>query len=116
MIDQKRHPVIKTTFAVVLVMLISGCEKSEGIVSSEDRLASVTVEVMDMELAHAVTVALAKEEALVDADIRVVASNGEVQLTGVVDNQELHNHALRIAAGVAGVNVVNDKLAVKEQQ
>jgi osmotically-inducible protein OsmY len=114
--NQQRHPVIKMSCAVILVMIIGGCEKSEGIVSSEDRLASVTAEVMDMELAHAVTVALANEAALVDADIAVAATNGEVQLTGVVDNEALHSQAIRIAVGVAGVNVVSDKLAVKEQQ
>lgn len=115
MLNQKRHPVLSMIVSAVLVMGICGCEKSEGIISSEDSLTSVTAEVVDMELAHAVKVALVKEPSLVDADIVVVASNGEVRLTGVVDNQEQHDRALRIATGVAGVNVVSDKLAVKEQ-
>jgi hyperosmotically inducible protein len=115
MINQKRRSVLTMTIAVLLVMGICGCEKSEGIVSSEDTLARVTTEVIDMELAHAVKVALVKEEALADAEIVVVASNGEVRLTGIVDNQEQHDRALSAATGVAGVNVVDDKLAVKKQ-
>jgi len=116
MTTQKRHPLRVMTFVALVLMGIGGCEKSEGIVSSEDRLTSVTAEVVDMELAHSVKVALAKEEALVDIDIGVVANNGAVRLTGVVDNQDQHKRAVQIATGVAGVNVVDDKLAVKEQK
>jgi osmotically-inducible protein OsmY len=119
MINQKRSLVLKMTITAVLVMGIYGCDKSEGIVSredtAEDTLTSVTAEVMDMELAHAVQVALSKQESLVDVDIVVIANNGEVRLSGVVDNQEQHDQALRAATGVAGVGVVDDKIEVKKQ-
>lgn len=116
MTSQKRRSFIVMTFAALVLMAIGGCEKSEGIVSSEDRLTSVTAEVVDMELAHSVKVALANEAALADTDIGVVVNDGAVRLTGVVDNQDQHNRAVRIATGVAGVSVVDDKLAVKEQK
>lgn len=116
MITRKQHLVVSMTIAVFVLMGIGGCEKSEGIVSSEDRLTSVTAEVVDMELAHSVKVALAKEDTLIDTDIGVVVNNGAVRLTGLVDNEDQHNRAVRIAAGVAGVNVVDDKIAVKEQK
>ncbi len=115
MLSQKRSPVLNMAITSVLVMGMCGCDKSEGIVSSEDALTTVTAEVVDMELAHSVKVALAREEALAGADIVVLASNGEVRLTGVVDDQEQHDHALRVTLGVAGVNVVDNKLNVKEQ-
>jgi hyperosmotically inducible protein len=116
MTTQKRHLLIAMTFAAFVLMGVGGCEKSEGIVSSEQTLTTVTAEVVDMELAHAVKIALAEEAVLVDADIGVAVTNGEVKLTGIVDNQDQHNRALSIAAGVAGVNMVEDKLAVKEQK
>lgn len=120
MINQKRSLVLKMTVTAVLVIGICGCDKSEGIVSredtAEDALTSVTAEVMDMELSHAVKVALAEEESLADVDIVVVVNKGEVQLSGVVDNQGQRDQALRIATGVAGVDVVDDKLAVKQQK
>lgn len=115
MLSQKRSPVLNMAIASVLVMGMCGCDKSEGIVSSEDALAAVTAEVVDMELAHNVKAALAGEEALVGADIVVSASNGAVRLTGAVDDQEQHDHALKVTLGVAGVNVVDNKLNVKEQ-
>lgn len=116
MFSQKKSPVLNIAITIVLVMGMCGCDKSEGIVSSEDTLTSVTAEVVDMELAHNVKIALAREENLADADITVLASNGEVRLTGVVDNQEQHDQVLRVVHGVAGVTVVDDKLNVKEQK
>lgn len=116
MINQKRSLILKMTITAVLVMGICGCDKSEGIVSREDTLTSVTAEVMDLELSHAVKVALAEQESLADVDIVVVANNGEVSLRGVVDNQEQHDHALKITHEVIGVEVVDDKLDIKEQR
>lgn len=116
MTSPNRHFLITMTFASFVLMGLGGCEKSEGIVSSEDSLTAVTAEVMDMELAHSVKVALANEDSLVDTDISVVVNRGEVRLTGMVDNEDQHNRAVQIVTGVAGVNVVNDKLAVKEQK
>lgn len=115
MITQKQSSLLTITIAAVLVMGICGCEKSEGIVSSEDALTSVTAEVIDMELAHAVKVALAEQASLVDVEIAVMANNGEVSLRGIVDNQTQHDHALKIAREVIGVEVVDDELSIKEQ-
>jgi len=115
MINQKRSLIFNMAAAAILVVGIGGCDKSEGIVSSEDTLASVTAEVVDMELAHAVKVALAGQSSLVDVDIAVMASNGEVSLNGSVDNQTQHDLAVKIAQEVTGVESVEDALVIKEQ-
>lgn len=115
MTSQKRSLILKITIAAAVVIGICGCDKSEGIVSSEDTLTSVTAEVIDMELAHAVKVALAEQESLADIDIAVMANNGNVSLIGVVDNRTQHDHALKIAREVTGVEAVDDKLSIKEQ-
>jgi osmotically-inducible protein OsmY len=70
---------------------------------------------MDLELEHAVKTALSKEDMLAGLNIRVSASNGEVSLSGVVRNQAQHNRAVKTAIGIAGVNVIDDKLAVTDQ-
>jgi len=116
MINQKRSPCLTMAIVAALVMGVCGCDKSEGIVSSEDTLSSVTAEVIDMELAHAVKVALAEQESLADIDIAVMANDGAVILSGVVDNQAQHDHALKIAREVIGVEKVDDELSIKEQR
>lgn len=119
---QKRPSFLPITFTVILITGMIGCEKSQGIVSPDDRLVlddrliSVTAEVMDMELVHSIKMALAKEDALANADIRVIAKDGAVQLRGLVDNQDQHDRAVAIANGVMGVKLVDDMLAVKEQE
>ena len=115
MINQKRSLVSNIAIAAVLLVGVCGCDKSEGVVSSEDTLISVTAEVVDMELAHAVKVALAERELLVDVDIAVKATDGTVSLSGIVDNQTQHNLALKTAREVAGVEIVDDALSIKEQ-
>jgi hyperosmotically inducible protein len=115
MITQKRSLILNIAVTAVLVMGIYGCDKSEGIVSSEDTLTSVTAEVVDMELAHAVKVALAEQASLADVDIAVVVSNGEVSLSGIVDNQTQHDLAVKVAREVTGVEAVDDALDIKEQ-
>jgi len=115
MTNQKRSLVLNMAMTAVLVMGICGCDKSEGIVSSEDTLTSVTAEVVDMELAHAVKVALAEQESLVDADIAVMANSGKVSLNGIVDNQAQRDLAVKIAREVTGVELVDDGLGIKEQ-
>lgn len=116
MFNQKRLLILNITVTAILVMGICGCDKSEGIVSSEDTLVSVTAEVVNMELAHAVKVALAEQESLADVDIAVMATNGEVRLNGIVDNQTQHDLAVRIAREVTGVESVNNALEIKEQK
>ena len=113
MINPKWRPM--STFVITLVLIISmcGCEKSEGIVSSEDALTTITSEVVDLELAHAVKVALASEDILTGARIVVTANDGAVQLSGIVNSQEQHSRAVKITTGVSGVKVVDDKLAIK---
>lgn len=115
MIKRQRSLGLKVAIIALLLIGFCGCDKSEGIVSSEDTLASVTAEVVDMELAHAVKVALAEQVSLADVDIAVMVSNGEVSLRGIVDNQAQHDLAVRTASGVAGVESVDDALGIKEQ-
>lgn len=115
MTRQKRSLMLEITIVAAVAIGICGCDKSEGIVSSEDTLTTVTAEVIDMELAHAVKVALAEQESLVDIDIAVMANNGKVSLIGIVDNRTQHDHALKITSEVSGVEAVDDKLSIKEQ-
>lgn len=112
MLNKKRPGGLIIALTIVTLGICS-CGKSEGTVSSEDALQSVTAEVMDFELAHAIKSALAGDESLSDTKINVAVKKGEVRLTGMVITQAQRERALRIATGVNGVFVVDDKLSVK---
>ncbi|HTP62719.1 MAG TPA: BON domain-containing protein [Burkholderiales bacterium] len=66
----------------------------------------------DSLLAAAVKKALASDQNLAGQNIDVTATSGTAHLWGTVDRAEDRSRAARIAASVAGVNNVDNKLAV----
>lgn len=115
MMKQKKVPVLTLTLTALLVVGLCGCDKSQGIVSSEDTLARVTAEVVDMELATAVSVALAEEGALAEVDIAVMVNDGAVSLNGVVYSQTQRDLAVRTVRAVPGVKAIDDSLGIAKQ-
>jgi osmotically-inducible protein OsmY len=115
MMNQKKVPVLTLTFTALLLVGLCGCEKSEGIVSSGETLASVTAEVVDMELATAVNVALADQNALADVDIAVMVNDGAVSLNGIVYSQTQRELAVRTVRAVPGVKAIDDSLGIVKQ-
>ncbi|MDO9601157.1 MAG: BON domain-containing protein, partial [Rhodocyclaceae bacterium] len=47
-------------------------------------------------------------------DIAVVTRNGEVQLSGFVDNQSQIEHVLAVARGIEGVSSVSNEMSLKK--
>jgi hyperosmotically inducible protein len=58
--------------------------------------------------------ALLSDPDIKSLDIAVVTRNGEVQLSGFVDNQTRINHAIEIARAVDGVKSVTNEMSVKK--
>lgn len=97
----------------VLMVGLSGCEKSEGVAESNQSIADVTQEVFDMQLTHEVEQAIAQEASLSEIDVLVLASAGVIRLTGTVENREEHDRLLSVARTVKGVERINDQIRVK---
>ena len=115
MLDQQNSPFAILVAAVILVVGTLGFNNVNATVSSEDALFTVTAEIMDMELAREVRLALAQETTLSGLNIAVRAHDGKVSLSGVVETQYQRDQALHIALAVEGVEVVFNKLALKKQ-
>lgn len=97
----------------VLMVGLSGCEKSEGVAESDQSIAEVTQEVFDMQLTHEVEQAIAQEASLSEIDVLVLASAGVIRLTGTVENREEHDRLLSVTRTVKGVERINDQIRVK---
>jgi hyperosmotically inducible protein len=70
--------------------------------------------VSDGDITQHVMTALNQSESLRGVDIQVATMNGDVRLTGVVDNQGQIDEALRIARVAEGSHSVHDELTLKK--
>lgn len=109
-----KRPTPSLLIASLLLMLgLSGCEKSEGVAESNQSIADVTQEVFDMQLTHEVEQAIAQEASLSEIDVLVLANAGVIRLTGTVENREEHDRLLSVTRKVKGVERINDQIRVK---
>lgn len=69
--------------------------------------------VSDSALTAKVKAAIVGNEGISATDVNVITNNGVVQLNGTVQNQAQVNLAGKIAAGVTGVQQVQNNLQVK---
>ncbi|NNM51959.1 MAG: BON domain-containing protein [Pseudomonadales bacterium] len=67
-----------------------------------------------MDVTHHVKTALIQNESLKGYDITVVTSNGDVRLTGILNNQAQIDEAIKIARASEGVHAVHDELTLKK--
>lgn len=70
--------------------------------------------ITDGDVTGNVKTALAGDDTLKSLDIAVVALNGDVSLSGVVDNQAQIDTALKLARATAGAQTVHDELSVRK--
>jgi osmotically-inducible protein OsmY len=68
-----------------------------------------------MELATAVNVALADQNALADVDIAVMVNDGAVSLNGIVYSQTQRELVVQTVRAVPGVKAIEDSLGVAKQ-
>lgn len=105
---------LSATLVSLLVIGISGCEKSAEATDTKKAMATTNAHITDMDIATNVKAALTEDDTVGNLDITVVVSSGDVRLTGFVDNDVQLEHALAVARGVAGVHTVNNELSIKE--
>lgn len=105
----------------LLIISFSGCEKSEGVVDSQQSVTDANQssldggqKAFDMQLAKKVEQAIADEEALSEFVIAVMATNGVVQLSGEVETRAEHDLVVKVTRDVDGVDRISDLLRIKQ--
>jgi hyperosmotically inducible protein len=94
-------------------MLITGCNKPIEISSTQPSAIEAT-HIIDSDINLAVRSALVQDETLKGFSITVVTTNGDVNLTGVVDNQSQIDYADKLVRNINGVHAIHDNLIIKK--
>jgi hyperosmotically inducible protein len=91
----------------------------EGVKSVDSKLNLKTASTLGNKVDDSVVTTQVKAALLADVniksfDIAVVTRNGEVQLSGFVDNQGQIDRAIGVARGIEGVSSVTNQLSIKK--
>lgn len=100
--------------AVAVARSVPGVLAIDNKVSLKGAPTSIGTKVDDEVITTRVKTLLMADEGVKSADIAVVTRNGEVRLSGFVNNQGQIDRALAISGGVEGVTKVNDDMSIKK--
>ena len=99
--------------SVSILFLLAACNAPQGDLSIEPAVAQQRYDARhnpDKALADRVKKALETDSQLASQGIEVTATNGTVQLWGLVDSTRARQRVERTAAGVVGVRGVDSRL------
>jgi osmotically-inducible protein OsmY len=82
--------------------------------SSESTTLTTSVDPADTELANQIQSALSRDEITASLSILLLVSEGDVRLTGVVDNQLQLDQVIKVVKSVNGVRNIDDQLSLKQ--
>jgi hyperosmotically inducible protein len=99
--------------AAVATLLMAGCNKADDASRAPTTGTTVGSAIDDSFVTASVKSALLAEEAVKSLDIKVETHNGEVLLSGFVNDQSQIDLAHKVASGVSGVKTVDNKLSLK---
>jgi len=100
--------------AVAVTRSVPGVVTIDNKVSLKGAPTSIGTKVDDAVVTTRVKSVLMADEGVKSADIAVVTRNGEVQLSGFVNNQGQIDRALEITGGVEGVTKVSNDMSIKK--
>lgn len=100
--------------AVAVARAVPGVMAINNKISLKGAPTSIGTKVDDTVITTRVKTILMANEGVKSADIAVVTRNGEVQLSGFVNNQGQINRALEISGGVEGVTKVSNDMSIKK--
>lgn len=100
--------------AVAVARSVPGVMAIDNKVSLKGAPTSIGTKVDDTVITTRVKTALMADEGVKSADIAVVTRNGEVRLSGFVNNQGQIDRALEISGGVEGVTKVSNDMSIKK--
>lgn len=100
--------------AVAVARTVPGVLSINNRVSLKGAPTSIGTKVDDTVITTRVKSVLMADEGVKSADIGVITRNGEVQLSGFVNNQGQIDRALQISGGVEGVTKVSNDMSIKK--
>lgn len=100
--------------ASALVRELPGVKGIENHVSLKGAPTTIGDNVDDGIVTTRVKTALMADAGIRSSDIAVTTRNGEVQLSGFVDNQSQIDRAIEVARGIDGVSSVGNEMSVKK--
>lgn len=114
---------LRISFISMLALGIAGCEKSVEATSTPmsgekiigENSSGETIKTSDLDIATNVKSALMKDAAVGVFDITVIVSDGDVKLSGYVDNAAQLEQALNLARSIEGVRTVHNELKIREE-
>lgn len=100
--------------AIAVARTVEGVKATESGMTLRDGKVTVGNKVDDSIVTTRVKSALLSDPAVKSADIAVVTSKGEVQLSGFVDSQAQIDRALVVTRGIEGTQGVVNQLSIKK--
>jgi hyperosmotically inducible periplasmic protein len=100
--------------AIAVAQEVKGVKHVVNKMSLKSGDTSVGIKVDDSVITTKVKAALINDPIIKSADISVVTRDGEVQLSGFVENQTQIDRAIEIAQEVEGVKNVLDEMSIKQ--
>jgi hyperosmotically inducible protein len=100
--------------AIMVARGVSGVTNIDNKMSLKGAATTVGNKIDDGIVTARVKAALLADANVKSLDIAVVTRNGEVQLSGFVDNQSQIEHVLAVARGIEGVSSVSNEMSLKK--
>lgn len=100
--------------AIEVTKAVNGVQSVQNKLSLKGAVSTVGNKVDDSIVTAAVKAALLADAKVKSFDIAVLTRQGEVQLSGFVDNQSQMDAALGVARSVAGVHSISNVMSIKK--
>lgn len=100
--------------AIAVAQEVKGVKSVVNKMSLKSGDTSVGVKIDDGVITAKVKAALISDPIIESADISVVTRDGEVQLSGFVENQAQIDRAIEVAQEVEGVKNILDEMSIKQ--
>lgn len=100
--------------ALAVTRAVTGVKSVQNNVSLKSAAPTVGGKVDDTLVTTKVKAALLADEGIKSLDIAVITRQGEVQLSGFVNNQNQIDRALEVARSVEGVRAVGNEMSIKK--
>lgn len=100
--------------AVTVAGAVTGVKSVQNNVSLRSVAPTVGGKVDDTLITAKVKTALLADESIKSLDIAVITRQGDVQLSGFVNNQSQIDRAIAVVSGIAGVSHVSNEMSIKK--